>query len=64
LTAVCGFLNKFEKVTLQPDEGTSAPVRNWWCGTGWKKVRNYQNNFRTSAPTENYFHSNGNNVSF
>jgi len=75
LTALCNFLNKlnkFEKVTLQPEVGTSAPpsaralVRNRIFGAkpDEKKVRNHQNNFRTSASTENYFHSNGNNVSF
>jgi len=32
-------------------------------GAEWR-VRNHQNNFRTSAPTENYFYLNGNNVSF
>jgi len=50
-----------------------APVRN--CNFGaelmvrnrWKKDRNggfgtTKNNFCTSAPTENYFHSNGNTV--
>jgi len=32
-------------------------------GAEWR-VRNHQNNFCTSAPTENYFDSNDNNVSF